>query len=274
MEVSQNDDYSIVIRQDSYIRSINPIYFTSDQLLDKSRSLSDNEKSYLRGVIGQLNWVACVTRPDVSFDISQASSRIKHATVKDVLDINKIIKRVKSKVNYIKFSCLDLKMLHIRSYADSSFNNLFDGGSQGGHIIFLADSSSYSCPIQWKSNRAKRVVRSALAGETLSCADSIDSDFFLRDLIHELLGYTSPMKIVSMTDSKSLFDNIFSNKAVSDKRLRVEIRLIQESVDNTRVELKWIPTKSNLSDPLTKTDASNSLLLETLKKGKILQHKV
>ena len=271
MEVSQNDDYSIEIRQDSYIRSIKPICLISDQVLDKSRSLSESEKSYVRSVIGQLNWVACVTRPDLSFDVSHASSRIMHATVKDVVDINKIIKRVKCKEYHIKFPCLDLKTLHLRSYADSSFNNLFDGGSQGGHIIFLTDSSCYSCPIEWKSNRAKRVVRSTLAGETLACADSLESALFLKDMIIELLGYTPSMKIISVTDSKSLFDNIMSKKVVNDKRLRVEIRLIQESVDKQFIELKWIPTKSNLSDPLTKTGASNSLLRETLKEGKLLQ---
>ncbi len=58
------------------------------------------------------------------------------------------LKKLSDNKNYIKFPCLDVKTLHVKSFSDSSFNNLSDGGSQGGYIIFLCDDNANCCPIE------------------------------------------------------------------------------------------------------------------------------
>ena len=141
-----------------------------------------------------------------------------------MITINKIISKVQQQHSYLHFSRLDLSSLHIRVFTDASFNNLPEGGSQEGHIVFLADAHNACCPIYWASNRAKQVVRSTRAAETLSLNDGTDSAFYLSKLLHSVLpAEDRNPKTVAITDNKSVVAAICSTSSVSDHRLRVEI---------------------------------------------------
>ena len=59
---------------------------------------------------------------------------------------------MKSNKNCIKFPHLDLKTLQIKLFTDAGFNNLPNGGSQGGQIIFVTDGNSL-CPLHWNSSK-------------------------------------------------------------------------------------------------------------------------
>ena len=55
------------------------------------RKLNEQKTSKLGSTIGQLNWLANITRPDVSYQVPNTSSKIKEATIKAIEEINKII---------------------------------------------------------------------------------------------------------------------------------------------------------------------------------------
>ena len=120
-----------------------------------------------------------MTRPEISFEVCQVSTRVKNATVADILSINKVIKFVKSTPSSISIPKLGLKSLSITVFADASFNNLPDGGGQGGYIIFLNDKYNSVIPLSWNSTRLRRVARSSLVAETLAMSDACDSAIFL-----------------------------------------------------------------------------------------------
>ena len=101
IEIIQNEDMSIKINQSSYIESIKPIYLSKERLAQWTETITDEEKSFYRGAIGQLNWVAGTSRPDISFAVSEASTNVNSATVADLLTINKTIKKLKSTPSYI-----------------------------------------------------------------------------------------------------------------------------------------------------------------------------
>ena len=46
------------INQSSYIESIKPIYLSKERSAQWTETITEEEKSFYRGVIGQLNWVA------------------------------------------------------------------------------------------------------------------------------------------------------------------------------------------------------------------------
>ena len=265
IELKQNADMSIVLSQTSYADTLQPIEISPGRKSEKSAPLTKSEKTELRGAIGQLNWMSCTSRPDISYEVSIASSNIKEASINDLLHINKVIKKVKQEKSWVTFPGLDMNSLHIRSFADASYNSLKKGGSQGGHVIFLADKYNRCCPIEWKSNRLTRVVRSPLAAETLACTDCVESDIFLARALKEILK--KEISIVHFTDSQSLLDNLKSKKTVSDKLLRVDINLMKESMERNHVEVKWIEGESNLSDIMTKAGVNSKLLLDTLRYG-------
>ena len=93
----------------------------------------------IASLIGRLNWVASLSRPDIPYDVCELSTSLKHATVKNILDANKVVKKLKSDSLVLKFQSINEENVKIVVYSDSSFGNLPDGSSQGGYTILLAD---------------------------------------------------------------------------------------------------------------------------------------
>ena len=67
-------------------------------------------------------------RPDISYDVSILSSKLRDATLNELQTVNKLINKIKD--NQYKLRYLPL---------NAAFGNLSDGGSQAGHVIFLVD---------------------------------------------------------------------------------------------------------------------------------------
>ena len=57
-----------------------------------------------------------------------------------MLHVNKIIKNVKYRNYDIKFPQLSMEDLKLQLLTDASFNNLPNGGSQAGKILFLTNN--------------------------------------------------------------------------------------------------------------------------------------
>ena len=125
-------------------------------------------------------------------------------------------------------------------FSDASFQNLPDGGSQGGHIIFLADEKLSRCHIlSWSSKKVRRVVKSTLAAKTLALQDGLDDAFFIQMLFERVIN--KRYQIIAFTDSLSLYNAIYSSKTVEEKRLRVDISSIQEMISERLVKsVHWI----------------------------------
>ena len=73
----------------------------------------------------------------------------------DIIELNKVIYKLKKEQAYIHFPKLTLSSVHLREYSNASFNNLPDGGSQEGFLVLLSGSSNKCSPISWASNRIK-----------------------------------------------------------------------------------------------------------------------
>ena len=262
---------AIVISQSDYVAKLEPIPLTSIDTSNSSRELVEVEKTLLRGALGQLNWLSGITRPEISFSVSEISSRITSSNVGDILSINKTIKFVKSSPAYITIRKLDLSSLKIVSFSDSSFNNLPKGNSQGAHVVFLADDKNNSCPVSWSSNKIKRVVRSTLAAETLAFTEAADTAFYIQKLLIEILQTSSipAIPIMCLTDSQSLFETIGTSHQTTDRRLRVEISAIREMVEKEEISVEWVSKDKQLSDVLTKKGASPMQLMSSLQRGSL-----
>ena len=259
IEISQDSD-SISMHQKAYIDELQPI-----QLADttKGRLLNRSEVRLLKGLIGQLQWVAKLTRPDIAFDTSDLSSRVKSATTDDVKRANKVVRKVKSDPMIIRIPNVgSISEASLYAYCDSSFANLSDNcGSQGGFIIFLVGENGNAAPLIWTSHKLKRVVRSPKAAETLALQDAAEYAVFLKSILEEIYGLEKKIPIVCITDNESLHSFVHSTTTVDDKRLLIDICCLRGMLSRGEIS-QVLLTKSTdqLADCLTKATASSDLL--------------
>ena len=262
------NDGSIEINQDEYVDELEIIDLPKERSnISQQEPISESERTEIRKAIGKLNWLAGMTRPEISFTVSDVSSRITSATIADIKLVNKTIKFLKTTRSYIKIPRIEWCDLKLLVFADASFNNLGNGLSQGGHTVLIADSKGNCSPISWCSNRLRRVVRSTLAAETLSFPDGADSAFYTSRMMKDFFPDATEPPIMCYTDSRSLFESAGSSNNVSDKRLRVEIGAIRELIQREEISMKWIEGKQQLADVFTKKGASPLPLTGVLQSG-------
>ena len=262
----------IILDQSEYVDKIKPVVISSNQGVQDTSSLSDHAKDQLRSRIGQLLWLNNQTRPDISFEVCSLAANFKNASNKDVLLLNKTIKKVHEFPAHINFFNLG-KAKKIVVFTDASLGNLPDGGSQGAYLIFLVGENGKSNLVCWQSKRLKRVARSSLTAEAIGMSDALDAAIYTAALYSDMmLGKSDKLlPIEVMTDNRSLIDNISSKKLVTEKRLRIELSAIKEVLsDQTQNRVIWVPTKKQLADVLTKHGPSVLPLLSAIESGTLL----
>ena len=174
---------------------------------------------------GQLNWVSTQTRPDMAYLASVVSSSIKDATVRHIT-ANKFIKILNSKHVVLSFPKIDnMSKVALICFSDASFANLKCGGSQGGLLVFLEGNDRKYMLLAWQSRKLKRIVKSTLTAETLALEEVIEVAYIIRCLLLEILKLEQQNQILPIkciTDSNFLHNAVYSSKALTEKRLKIE----------------------------------------------------
>ena len=264
MDIEESNG-EISFSQDSYIDSSEEIKI--ENKTDKSRILNAGEQSLFRTICGQLNWISTQSRPDISFDMCQLNTKLNLATVQDVLTTNKVLKKVKQTRLALKYGKM-VQPLKLVAYCDASFGNLKNGSSQGRMIIFLMDCKGRVSLISWASKKLRRVCRSTVAAETISILDAADACMWLSHIVNELAD--EKLKTTEIyTDNMSLTEAVHSTKEVEEKRLRIDIAAVRESIKRKEITVQWIDNKMQLADVCTKQGASSQVLIDVIKCGQI-----
>ena len=258
-------EQGVLVNQNQYASTLKCVPISQFRAGNKSKELTEKEKDEYRALIGQLNWLAIQTRPDVSFETCELHTLLKNATVSELTRLNRLINRTKSSSLSILFPKLtSLENCFIEAFSDASYANVQNGKSQGGFIIFLVDDEDKRCPIYWQSRAIRRVVKSTLAAETLALVECAETAVYIGMIIQELT--TNKLRIKCKVDNKSLVDSIHSAKDVDDRRLRVDIAVLRDMLLRQELhEVSWVPTRQQLADPLTKRGACTKQLCAALR---------
>ena len=212
------------------LMKLKKIEITGDRSKQKHLDLSEEELKSFRALIGQLLWASNQTHPDISFNLSELSNSVNHATVEHILSANRVLKNAQNKLVTLTFPYMEnLMQCKLVAYSYASYNNLENGSSQGGFCIFLKNSYGNLSLIMWQSKKIHRIVKSTMAAETLALVDAAEASCWLSNLISELLSYNENVKIhlptACFTNNRQLYHVLRSIRPALDKRLRVEIRI-------------------------------------------------
>ena len=77
IKLEQKSDFFITITQWDYIDSISAVTLTQDDYKNPKSKLSQTKTTRLRGILGKLNWMAGMTRPEIRFFVCETSTQIK-----------------------------------------------------------------------------------------------------------------------------------------------------------------------------------------------------
>ena len=169
----------------------------------------------------------------------------------------------------------------------SSWVQLQNLSSQGGQIVIYhdkklseAEEPAMTTVASWRSYRLKRKTVDTLAAEGQALQSGLGSVHWHRLLFMEALygdlkmsewrAVAGRLPFLAAVDSKSLFDAV--NKCactaayVSDKRTAIDLAVIKSDLLETSGTIRWVDTRSMISDPLTKQHPG-TYLKYVLRKG-------
>ena len=150
-------------------------------------------------------------------------------------------------------------------------------------MYFLTDRTlSQNCraPValfDWASGRVTRACRSTLAAEILSACSAVEYGDYLKVFLaelrtpkHSLLRAPESMRQMGgilVIDARSFYDfaSRETGRLPTDRRLAVDIRLLQEFFTQSKWSLRWVSGSQQLADVLTKEDTSAEYLARVLR---------
>ena len=123
----------IQIDQNNYVKNLQAIKLTTEQIKMRDELLSETDKASLRSLSDQILWTSTQTRPDVAYDACVVGNYGKSPTVRNIIMANKAVKKLKDNDVHLIFP--NIGQPHkwkIRTYGDAAHANLPSGASQGG----------------------------------------------------------------------------------------------------------------------------------------------
>ena len=73
---------------------------------DRTEPLTKLEMKLYRKMTGKIAWMANSTRPNLCYQTLQMSKKNQGATISDLRDVNRVLKRVREKESQIKYGYL------------------------------------------------------------------------------------------------------------------------------------------------------------------------
>ena len=121
--------------------------------------LTKEEMKIFRKYVGKLSWLAANTRPDLAVYVMDLARRQK-AVLKDLRDVNRILKKVEEKDNKVMFGKVSRKeYLCVIGVRDTSYNQE-DHSVAGGLILLGSRTTKIASPMYWKSEEIRKIYTS------------------------------------------------------------------------------------------------------------------
>ena len=212
-----------------------------------------------RNLIGSLQYVACRTRPDIAASLNYLSRFMQKPTVA-------LWNATKNLLKYVK-ATKDVKLclgpngnreLHV--YTDASHGPPPDRKSITGVVIKLYGSS-----ISWLSKKQKTdVALSSAEAEFYAMSKGVSEGLWTARVVAEF-GVTNT-KFTLLCDNQSAI-SMFNNRPSHDaKHIDIRYHFVKDNLLKGLVDVKYIPSKDQIADHLTKAlkPAAAKLALEHL----------
>ena len=202
MRITQRSDYGFTLDQEEYVSEIGEIDVRPDRRKDRTAPVTEHERSQMRAVLGAAGWRAEQTGIAHAAEVSILRSKVKSATVEDLLTVNKMVQKMRQQAaqKLIIHPHHHAKKMVISAWSDAAESNRPDGSSTKGVVLGMAPecllegAETEVTVISWKSSKIDRACRSSGAAEARAGVDAEDELFAARFQWSELLGNIPDLK--------------------------------------------------------------------------------
>ncbi len=222
-----------------------------------------DEITHYQKIIGILNYATSTVRIDIAYATSLLARKSPSPTQYNLKTAKRVLNYlVASKelgITYKQNNTLDIEIVNsfyikerkphiidlpndneIKVITDASWADQKDRSSLFGFITVLNSNI-----ISWKSKNISNITLSTCESEIEGTKNAL----FIRNFLKELRFFLSPIKVVNDNMAALSVADHYCNRS---KHIEIKWFFTRELVERKEIELFYIQTNQNISDPLTK----------------------
>ncbi len=207
----------------------------------------DKSNTYAQ-LLGELQFVANTTRPDITYAINKLASYTTNPDLKHQIALKRILRYLAGTKKYgITYKYLPNSIPTFQGFTDAAFADREDMKSTTGYLIKAADAV-----ITWKLGKQGVTMQSTTEAEFITLWEGRQEAQWLRNLYQEL-GYTQEKPTMIYCDNTSavaIAKNPMYHKRT--KHIDTKYYWVHEKIQVERLLAEYICTEDQTTDILMK----------------------
>ena len=255
LEIHQNhNEGTLTITQAQYAKNILQKFGMSDchqsstpeeaQTEQNSEGLTEDYP--FKELLGSLQYLVTCTRPDIAHAVNIVS-RTSKPTMANWLQLKRILRYIQGTTNLgLRFKRENKPILI--GYSDADFaNDTQTRRSTSGACIMFGNT-----PVYWRCQRQSIITLSSTEAEYIAACELVKELIPIRRILQEL-GQIQNEPTQVLIDNQSTIKIANSEESTArTKHIDLRHKWINEQVENKNIEIKYIASKDQAADILTK----------------------
>ncbi|KAI7952262.1 hypothetical protein MJO29_007893 [Puccinia striiformis f. sp. tritici] len=203
-----------------------------------------------RSIVGSLNYLALLTRPDISYAVSALSQFLESPGLSHYNSAIQVFRYI-SGTREIGLTFKKQDVSELKAYVDADWGNCLDTRrSVTGYIAMTGNHL-----LSWKSTKQDTVSLSSAEAEYKALSDLSREMVWISSLVNEVKTLDSSHEINIYVENKAAIDLANSETAQNGfrtKHMDIRLHFVREHVQSKLLKLKYIKSNENPADFLTK----------------------
>ncbi|KAI7966272.1 hypothetical protein MJO29_002020 [Puccinia striiformis f. sp. tritici] len=203
-----------------------------------------------RSIVGSLNYLSILTRPDISYAVSALSQFLESPGLSHYNAAIQVFRYI-SGTREMGLTFKKEKESELKAYVDADWGNcLVTRRSVTGYVAMAGNHL-----LSWKSSKQDTVSLSSAEAEYKALSNLSREIIWISSLVNETQVLKSPTQIMVYVDNKAAIDLANSETAQNGfrtKHMDIRLHFVREHIQSKLLKLKYIKSNNNPADFLTK----------------------
>lgn len=212
----------------------------------KSQTDIFHNPTLYRSIVGNLQYLTLITRPNVSYAVNQAAQRMHNPAVDNWGEVKRILHYLCG-TSHHGLLLRGMKPLQLYGYSDvDQGSDLLDRKCTSGFVVYFGSDL-----VSWSSRKQRIVARSTTDAEYWALASLASEVTWVQSLLSEL-GYL--VTTLQLWCDKILATYLTANPMfhARSKHLKIDFHFVRDKVVKRQFHVSYISTVDQLADIFTK----------------------